>query len=90
MGDFLHCTRGCCTNFKKSAHFVEFFGWTEDSLNVYIAMEFIEQGDLDKYLKADKNRWSEDDIRAIAKQLLCGLDMMHDHHIIHRDLKPAV
>lgn len=69
---------------------MKFFGWTEDNLNVYLTMEYIQQGDLDKHLKAMENRWTEDEIKAMSKQLLCGLEMMHNQEIIHRDLKPAV
>jgi serine/threonine protein kinase len=47
-------------------------------------MEF---GDLETHIGF---KWSENDTRVVARQLLEGLKLMHDDGIIHRDLKPAV
>jgi serine/threonine protein kinase len=66
---------------------VNFFGWNEDSLDVYFAMEYIELGDLEKNLVPV---WAETDTKMAIQQLLCGLATMHSHHITHRDLKPKV
>jgi serine/threonine protein kinase len=47
-------------------------------------MEF---GDLETHIGF---KWTEDDTKVVARQLLEGLKLMHDGGIIHRDLKPAV
>ncbi|KAF8532990.1 kinase-like domain-containing protein [Trichophaea hybrida] len=67
--------------------FLQFFGWYEDEQWIYIAMEYIEFGDLQRYIDV---QWTEGDTRVVARQLLEGLKVMHDDGILHRDLKPAV
>ncbi|KAI1775434.1 kinase-like protein [Hypoxylon cercidicola] len=71
---------------KSRDHFVEFIGWNEERHHLFIAMEYIELGDLEHNLK--DRLWKEMDIRETTKQLLNGLKIMHDNGIIHRDLKP--
>jgi serine/threonine protein kinase len=44
-------------------------------------------GDLETHIGF---KWSENDTKVVARQLLEGLKFMHDDGIIHRDLKPAV
>jgi serine/threonine protein kinase len=44
-------------------------------------------GDLETHIGF---KWSENDTKVVARQLLEGLKLMHDDGIIHRDLKPAV
>lgn len=70
---------------QETEYFVKLFGWNEDDNNIYIAMEYIPLGDLEKNLTSG---WSEEDAKAVTEQLLSGLAIMHSHHITHRDLKP--
>ncbi|GFF23978.1 hypothetical protein IFM58399_00490 [Aspergillus lentulus] len=65
--------------------FVEFFGWFEDSANIYIAMEYFPYGTLSDYIGQGI---PENEIRKITGQLLVGLALMHEHDYTHRDLKP--
>jgi serine/threonine protein kinase len=44
-------------------------------------------GDLETHIGF---KWSENDTKVVARQLLEGLKLMHDDGIVHRDLKPAV
>jgi serine/threonine protein kinase len=44
-------------------------------------------GDLETHIGF---KWTENDTKVVARQLLEGLKLMHDDGIIHRDLKPAV
>lgn len=53
---------------------------------VYIVMEYLEGIDLKKYLYA--NKLTLKDIENILKQILNGLDAVHQNKIVHRDLKP--
>jgi serine/threonine protein kinase len=62
-------------------------GWFKGGGNVYIAMEYFENGDLGRYIR---NPRSEEDAKSIVKQLLEGLKFMHLQGIAHRDLKPEV
>ncbi|KAF8241454.1 kinase-like protein [Wilcoxina mikolae CBS 423.85] len=70
----------------KHEWFVQFFGWHEDEHYIYIAMEYMEFGDLERHIKA---KWTERDTKVVTTQLLEGLMIMHGDGIIHRDLKPA-
>ncbi|KAJ5751300.1 hypothetical protein N7533_008328 [Penicillium manginii] len=70
---------------EQSELFVEFFGWSEDTHYVYLAMEYVELGDLEASLGSP---WNEDDTRLVIRQLLEGLVRMHRQHIAHRDLRP--
>lgn len=68
-------------------HFVRSFGWYESEDSVFIAMEYLHRGDLQKHLGAPIK---ELEASSIAQQLLEGLAFMHDNDFAHRDLKPAV
>lgn len=72
---------------QHDALFVQFFGWYESSNYVYIAMEYISHGNLRNYLEAER---SEDEAKAITRQLLEGLVIIHQEGFAHRDLKPEV
>ncbi|CUS12983.1 unnamed protein product, partial [Tuber aestivum] len=65
--------------------FVEFLGWFEDPNTLYIAMEYLEMGDLRRYMGKPLPQKT---VQEIAKQLLTGLDVMHQKGIAHRDIKP--
>ncbi|KAI1470844.1 kinase-like domain-containing protein [Daldinia caldariorum] len=69
-------------------HFVEFFGWNEDPDRLFIAMEYVKSGDLEKCL--GESLWGEKDIKETTKQILEGLQIMHHESIAHPDLKPQV
>ncbi|KAH7171278.1 kinase-like domain-containing protein [Dactylonectria macrodidyma] len=66
--------------------FVRSFGWYESRNAVFIAMEYIQHGDLQKYLVAI---FPEAEVKQIASQIAEGLFFMHDNGFAHRDLKPA-
>ncbi|KAK3344206.1 kinase-like domain-containing protein [Lasiosphaeria hispida] len=66
--------------------FVESYGWYETKSKVYMAMQYLEQGDLQKYLNKP---FPESEAREIASQLVEGLNFMHRNKYAHRDLKPA-
>ena len=66
---------------------MEFLGWFEEPETLYIAMEHLEEGDLTKHIDATLPQTT---VRNISKQILEGLQVMHQHGIAHRDLKPAV
>ena len=49
-------------------------------------MEYFELGDLEKFITP---KMTEKDAKVIGKQLLEGLQVLHENHLAHRDLKPA-
>ncbi|KAF7544868.1 hypothetical protein G7Z17_g9615 [Cylindrodendrum hubeiense] len=72
---------------EKYVHcFVECYGWYESEHMVFIAMEYLQHGDLQKYLNRP---FPEAQVKDIAAQLVEGLGYMHDNGFTHRDLKPA-
>ncbi|KAF3021955.1 hypothetical protein E8E14_009683 [Neopestalotiopsis sp. 37M] len=77
------------TKFSQAKYvhcFVQSFGWYEDDNSVYIAMEYMEHGDLQKRLTRP---YPEVEVLSIASQLLEGLQFMHENGFTHRDLKPS-
>lgn len=74
MSQYVHC-------------FVRSFGWFEDASNVYLALEYIEHGDLRRFMH---QAFPEPEAQHVALQLVEGLAFMHENGFVHRDLKPAV
>ena len=70
--------------------FVEFFGWFKDDSDVFLAMEYVQLGDLEKNVAALGGKIPELEARSIAEQILSGLEIMHKESFAHRDLKPQV
>ncbi|CUS12980.1 unnamed protein product, partial [Tuber aestivum] len=71
---------------KRPSLFVEFLGWFEEPEMLYIAMEYLEEGDLTKHIGTPL---PQETVQNISKQILEGLNVMHQQGIAHRDLKPA-
>ncbi|KAI9155402.1 Calcium/calmodulin-dependent protein kinase type 1 [Paramyrothecium foliicola] len=74
------------SNEKYVHYFVRSFGWYRSRVAVYISMEFLEYGDLQKYLVT---AFSEAETQQIIAQVAEGLGYMHGNGFAHRDLKPA-
>ncbi|KAK3361781.1 kinase-like domain-containing protein [Lasiosphaeria ovina] len=71
----------------KYAHcFVRSDGWYELDDSVFITMEYLENGDLQKHLMKPL---PESEARQITAQVREGLEYMHDNGFVHRDLKPG-
>jgi len=75
---------------KDAACFVEFYGWFTDGPEMFLAMEFVQLGDLEKNVIANSGKIPESEARDIAGQILTGLEIMHAVKFAHRDLKPQV
>ena len=71
----------------KEATFVQFQGWFEDDTRTYLAMEYIENGDLHQCVS---HALPETEARDIILQLTEALEFMHQWDFAHRDLKPSV
>jgi serine/threonine protein kinase len=70
--------------------FVEFFGWFKDGSDVFLAMEYVPLGDLERNVVAHSGKIPEIEARDITEQILWGLEIMHAESFAHRDLKPQV
>ncbi|KAG2411647.1 hypothetical protein HFD88_009203 [Aspergillus terreus] len=66
-------------------YFVQFLGWFDDPDNFYIAMEFVEHGNLQKFITAP---FPEHEAAAIITQVARALQYMHQRNFVHRDVKP--
>ncbi|KAJ5394929.1 uncharacterized protein N7487_009232 [Penicillium crustosum] len=68
--------------------FVKSLGWYQTEAKLFIAMEYLELGDLQDYLHGQKQPLPEFEAQCIMSQILEGLDLMHENGYAHRDLKP--
>ncbi|KMT20238.1 hypothetical protein BVRB_1g002420 [Beta vulgaris subsp. vulgaris] len=69
-------------------HLVQFYDACEDSNNVYVVMELCEGGELLDRILSRGGRYSEEDAKAIIKQILNVVSFCHLQGVVHRDLKP--
>jgi len=70
---------------QHEQYFVKSFGWYENSIRIFISMEYFSEGDLDHHLRSPL---LENEAQCIVSQILGGLTHMHGHGFAHRDLKP--
>ncbi|OCK74702.1 kinase-like protein, partial [Lepidopterella palustris CBS 459.81] len=71
--------------YRQAEVFVSFFGWFESDQSIFLAMEYLENGDLARHIPVIS---TEDEVRQITTDLLDGLSLMHAEGFAHRDLKP--
>jgi serine/threonine protein kinase len=78
--------------YREAAVFLDFFGWFKKDLYVYLAMEYLPLGDLEKYLSEmyDAGKVPQLGAQQITTQILLGLKIMFAGSFAHRDLKPQV
>jgi len=68
---------------------VRTYGWFENTESVFITMEYFPLGDLQKFMRTSPP-FSEEATRQIVRQLLGGVDFMHESGFAHRDIKLGV
>lgn len=84
-----HLVQGRLLNdVQYQEHFVRCLGWFEDENNLFIAMELVQNGDLQGYIK--KGNFPETEVALITAQVARALQCMHQLNFVHRDLKPQV
>ncbi|KAK1965673.1 Pkinase-domain-containing protein [Colletotrichum sublineola] len=59
----------------------------ENRSEIYLVLEYVEQGDLFDYINTN-GRFSEEDAMFIFRQMMSALQYCHSFNICHRDLKP--
>ncbi|KAJ5594729.1 uncharacterized protein N7459_000937 [Penicillium hispanicum] len=67
---------------KYAGLFVEFLGWYENDTSVFIAMEFMEHGDLESHLTKPL---PESEARCITLQIAEGLEALHENGVADQE-----
>ncbi|MCQ2819455.1 MAG: protein kinase [archaeon] len=77
------------TILRKVSHMnvIKIFHIGENDDNIYIVMEFCDEGELFNYI-VEKQRLSEQEAAYFYFQLINGLEYIHTQKVVHRDLKP--
>ncbi len=69
-------------------HIVSPYSWVAEDGTVLIASELMTGGSLHTLI-GDYGPLAEETVTAVLKQVLSGLQAVHDAQLIHRDVKPA-
>ncbi|KAK2960352.1 putative serine/threonine protein kinase [Blattamonas nauphoetae] len=56
--------------------------------DLYFIFEYLEGGNLFQRMRDAEYQFTEDRIKNVAYQILCGLNYMHTNGFFHRDMKP--
>lgn len=68
--------------------FVKLIEWISSPSHVYVVMELIKGGQpIDRFNLKWGGRYPEEDVKAVARQLLRAVEYLHDIGVCHRDLK---
>ena len=71
----------------KHPHIVQFFGiYTSPSNEMFIVLEFMAEGSLDKFLSRMQQQLSSSDLIQMAIHSITGMIYLEQNNIIHRDL----
>lgn len=74
----------------SSPFIVKFYDCFRDKENLYLVLEYCDDGDLKTYLAKSKNSGlSENEALIFMRHLMLGYDALSQKSIIHRDIKPA-
>lgn len=76
----------------RDPNIVSYFGSNIKGNLLWILMEFCGAGsvaDLVKEVSKEEKKLTEDQLSAIAIQVVKGLNYLHNMKLVHRDLKPA-
>ncbi len=71
----------------ESEYIVKYFGSYLKNNHLWLIMEYCSAGSVIDIIKMTKNPLGENLIASILKQILYGLDYLHENKKIHRDVK---
>ncbi|SOV25263.1 serine/threonine protein kinase KIN [Plasmodium sp. DRC-Itaito] len=69
-------------------HICKFYDVYQNKNNIYMILEYIENGNLLTYIYNNNNNINENNARRILYQLINAIEYLHKIKIVHRDLKP--
>jgi len=73
----------------KHPHLVSVYSAGEHDGQVWLAMEYVDGGDVQEMLAASGGRLELDDAIVVADRVASALDHLHANGIVHRDVKAA-
>ncbi|XP_058228475.1 mitogen-activated protein kinase kinase kinase 5 isoform X2 [Rhododendron vialii] len=68
---------------------VQYYGSEVDGDRLYIYLEYVHPGSINKYILDHCGVMSESVVRSFTRHILCGLAYLHSTRTIHRDIKCA-
>ncbi|KAI8542211.1 hypothetical protein RHMOL_Rhmol08G0120400 [Rhododendron molle] len=73
----------------KHPNIVQYYGSEVDGDRLYIYLEYVHPGSINKYILDHCGVMSESVVRSFTRHILCGLAYLHSTRTIHRDIKCA-
>lgn len=73
----------------KHPSILELYTFFEDSDYVYLVLELAHNGELQRYIKNNSPKITEEEAAHIMTQVVEGLIYLHSHNILHRDMSLA-
>ncbi|KAF4667445.1 hypothetical protein FOL47_003576 [Perkinsus chesapeaki] len=71
----------------RHPHIVQLYEIIETHRQLYLIMEYAPGGELFDYI-VDNQRVNEDEACKFFRQIICGVEKIHELGVVHRDLKP--
>lgn len=72
----------------KHSNINQLYSYFHDNKNIYLILEYAEQGEFYKYLSKNRLLITEEHCKNFLYQITKAIDYMHDRNVYHRDIKP--